>query len=340
MISKIPTKSNLNFASIPFSNSLRTGAVLVWGALVALAVLFHCPAYAQRSNQVKARGEYQMLVEGSMPMNNAKSLAIERAKIDALRKEFGEVVVQGNSTYLKNSSTGDLQSSTSAFNFLSETFVNGEWVSDINPPTINQTTRKTISGDELWIEVKVYGYVRALEPVIQNCRIQTLSCPKITCQTTSFNHGQSFYMSFQSPVSGYLTVYLDNPEDQKTYKILPYSKMQGNISIPIVADKPYIFFDRDLEKEMNLSLTDELELSIERSSNPQELNKLFVIFSPNADLGKPILSSSSQTSIQDSNTKYILPPHLTSPDFQRWLNTLRSKDRQIQLYTETITISR
>ena len=44
--------------------------------------------------------------------------------------------------------------------------------------------------------------------------------------------------------------------------------------------------------------------------------------------------------IQDSNTKYILPPHLTSPDFQRWLNTLRSKDRQIQLYTETITINR
>jgi hypothetical protein len=340
VISKIPTKSNLNFASIPFTNSPRTGAVLVWGVLAALAILFHNPAYAQRSNQVKAHGEYQMLVEGSMSMDKAKSLAIERAKIDALRKEFGEVVVQGNSTYLKNSSTGDLQSSTSAFNFLSETFVNGEWVSDIDPPTINQTTRKTKSGDELWIEVKVYGYVRALEPVVQNCRMQTLSCPKITCQTTSFNHGQSFFMFFQSPVSGYLTVYLDNPEDQKTYKILPYSKMQGNISIPIVADKPYIFFDRDLEKEMNLSFTDELELSIESSSNPQELNKLFVIFSPNADLGKPILSSSSQSSIQESNTKYILPPHLPSPDFQRWLNTLRSKDRQIQLYTETITINR
>jgi hypothetical protein len=339
VISKIPTKSNLNFASIPFSNSLRTGAVLVWGVLVALAILFHCPAYAQRSNQVKARGEYLMLVEGSISMDKAKSLAIERAKIDALRKEFGEVVVQGNSTYLKNSSTGDLQSSTSAFNFLSETFVNGEWVSDIDPPTI---TRKTISGDEDWIEVKVYGYVRALEPVVQNCKVQTLSCPKITCQTSTFNHGQSFYLSFQSPVSGYLTVYLDNPEDQKTYKILPYSKMQGNISIPIVADKPYIFFDRDLEKEMNLSLTDELELSIERSSNPQELNKIFVIFSPNADLGKPILSNSTRQPIQEGKgkPKFYLPPNLPSEDFQRWLNTLRSKDRQIQLYTETITINR
>ncbi|MFM7589804.1 MAG: hypothetical protein ACKO55_11915, partial [Bacteroidota bacterium] len=163
----------MNFVRIPFSNSLRTGAVLVWGVLVALAIVFHCPAYAQRSNQVKARGEYLMPVEGSISMDKAKSLAIERAKIDALRKEFGEVVVQGNSTYLKNSSTGDLQSSTSAFNFLSETFVNGEWAEDIDTPTINYTPRKTKLGNETWIEVKVYGYVRALEPVVQNCKVQT-----------------------------------------------------------------------------------------------------------------------------------------------------------------------
>ena len=89
MISKIQTKNNLNFIRISFSNSLRTGAVLVWVGLVVLAISFHYPAHAQRNNQIKARGEYQMLVEGSMSMDKAKSLAIERAKIDALRKEFG-----------------------------------------------------------------------------------------------------------------------------------------------------------------------------------------------------------------------------------------------------------
>jgi len=340
VISKIPTKNNLNFVRIPFSNSLRTGAVLVCIQLKVLGLFTIDSAFAQRTKEIETRGEYQMLIENNMTRDQAKVVGIERARIDAIRREFGEVVVQGNSTYLKNDKSGDLQKSNSAFNFISETFVNGEWISDINPPKIKIFTRKMGQEDELWIEVVVHGFVKSLEPVVQNCKVKPLSCPKITCQTSTFNHGQSFYLSFQSPVSGFLTVYLDNPEEQKTYKILPYSRMQGNVSIPIVADKPYIFFDRDSEKEMNLTLTDRLELTVEGISNPQELNKLFVIFSPNADLGKPILSGSSQTSIQDSNTKYILPPHLPSPDFQRWLNTLRSKDRQIQLYTETITISR
>lgn len=281
-----------------------------------------------------------MLIENSMTRDQAKGIAIEKARVDALRREFGEIVIQGNSTYLKSTNTGDLQSSTNAFNFISETFVNGEWVRDLREPTIKYTTRPNGADQEQWIEVEVYGYVRALEPIVQNCKVQTLNCPKVTCRSTTFNHGQSFYLAFQSPVNGYLAVYLDNPEEQRTFKILPYSRMVSTASIPIEADKPYIFFDKASEKDMKLSLTDELELTVESALNPQELNKLFVIFSPSTDLGKPILTAGTPSLTRDGSSPYLLPSHLPSPEFQRWLNTLRSKDRRIQLYTETITINR
>jgi hypothetical protein len=116
--------------------------------------------------------------------------------------------------------------------------------------------------------------------------------------------------------------------------------MKGDLSIPIIADKPYVFFDAGSKSEYNLPQTEELELFIGKASNPQELNKLFVIFSPNHEIGKPILSNSSSQPIQEGNSKFFLPPNLPSEDFQRWLNTLRSKNRQIQLYTEILTINR
>jgi hypothetical protein len=322
------------------SDSLLKGAVLVWILALCCTIVFGPNAIAQSKGNIVAQGKYQMLIENSITRDQAKRIAIERARIDALRREFGEIVVQGNSTYLRSTGNGDLQSSTNAFNFMSETLVNGEWVSDIKEPIINYTTRTSGADEEQWIKVEVYGYVRALEAVVHNCKVKTLSCPMITCGTTTYNHGQSFYLAFQSPVSGYLAVYLDSPEEQRTFKILPYSRMAGNSSIPIEADKLYIFFDKQSEKEMKLSLTDQLELTIEGALNPQELNKLFIIFSPYSDLGKPILKASDSNPPSNASAQYTLPLHLPSPDFQQWLNTLRSKDRRIQLYTENITINR
>ena len=341
MISKIPTRNKFNFQVLPHLNSSNIGAVLVWVGLVCfntMGVLQY--AEAQRSKEVNAQGEYQMRVELSVNMDQARTKAIQLARIDALRRVFGEVVVQGNSTFLKNSSNGALNSSTSAFNLISESLVNGEWISDIEEPTITTSNKSNGTEDEIWIHAKVYGWVRELDPVVQNCDVQPLSCPKISCKTSQFNHGQSFYLAFQSPVNGYLTVYLDNPEEQTTYKILPYSAMKGDLSIPIIADKPYVFFDAGSKSEYNLPQTEELELFIGKASNPQELNKLFVIFSPNHEIGKPILSNSSSQPIQEGNSKFFLPPNLPSEDFQRWLNTLRSKNRQIQIYTEIVTINR
>ena len=341
MISKIPTRNKFNFQVLPHLNSSNFGAVLVWVGLVYFNTMGSLQyAEAQRSKEVKAQGEYQMKVELSVNMDQARTKAIQLARIDALRRVFGEVVVQGNSTFLKNSSNGELNSSTSAFNLISESLVNGEWISDIEEPTITTSNKSNGTEDEIWIHAKVYGWVRELDPVVQNCDVQPLSCPKISCKTSQFNHGQSFYLAFQSPVNGYLTVYLDNPEEQTTYKILPYSAMKGDLSIPIIADKPYVFFDAGSKSEYNLPQTEELELFIGKASNPQELNKLFVIFSPNHEIGKPILSNSSSQPIQEGNSKFFLPPNLPSEDFQRWLNTLRSKNRQIQLYTEILTINR
>ncbi|MFM8786832.1 MAG: hypothetical protein ACKOFE_04195, partial [Bacteroidota bacterium] len=50
-------------------------------------------AFAQRTKEIETRGEYQMLIENNMTRDQAKVVGIERARIDAIRREFGEVVV-------------------------------------------------------------------------------------------------------------------------------------------------------------------------------------------------------------------------------------------------------
>lgn len=299
--------------------------------LVTLLVFFvfmviNYQSIAQNKLKIKSEhGDYSMKLESNLSTSEAERICIERAKIDAIEKAFGKVIYQGNSTYINNSNDLKVET-TNVFNFISDTYVNGEWIEDINAPIIS----KEIFNSEIWIKVKVYGKIRELNQAPTSFQAFSLACPELKCKTINFNDGQDFYLYFKTPVKGYVTIYVDFPSESKTYRVLPYRKYSEESNLKVNADSDYIFFSKKFHDQD----ADELVLSLSEN-HTSEMIKLFVLFSPNFVFDKPILNSNSQL-----NDGFVFPQSLPSEEFQKWIQNLRSRNSEIQLFTEYISIKK
>ena len=58
-------------------------------------------------------------------------------------------------------------------------------------------------------------------------------------ESDSFKENDRLYMSFHSPVAGYLTVYIFDGESD-VYRMLPYSNQEIE-AMPVEANKRYVF---------------------------------------------------------------------------------------------------
>ncbi len=304
---------------------------LIFPTLYFLGAVFLQPlfCFAQKNlKTVTQTGEYQMRIEKTMSEADATNKCIEQARIAAIRNAFGDVIFQGNSTYIKNVNTGEKTETQNVFNFYSDTHVNGEWIKDIGKPKIE----KVVQNNETWLTVTLKCEVRELKPSVINFSAKPASCPDVKCQTEQFNNGQDFFLIFKAPVNGYLSVYLDVPGEEKTYRILPYKQFATEGSVSVKADEDYIFFAKKNDKTDKSSYVDEMVLALTQEGI-SESNKLFILFSPREQLGKPMLSNIAETESQKQITKsnFELPSHLPSEEFQKWLQQLRSRNSEIQL---------
>lgn len=288
--------------------------------------------FAQKSKNIVATGTYTTKFE-----TNNKELfetkCIELAKINAIENAFGKVIMQGNSTYIQNSNNNSKKESYNSFNFISDSYVNGEWIKDIDKPIIDYTTSKKDNNgsNEVWITVTVHGYVNEIVSAPINFKFSPLSCDNnINCRTEEFREKQDVFFYFQAPISGYLAIYLDVPLENKTYKIFPYKKSKNASNIKIEQDIEYILFSK--KRNMLKEPVDEI---IPYLTKPEtaEVNKLFVLFSPDQEMVKPVLNANR------SLKEFGLPDSINSGDFQKWIQTLKAYNKTVQIATSYITIN-
>ena len=84
------------------------------------------------SKTCTVKGEYVYLASPSQSVDEAKRIATERARIQALANEFGTVISQSISTaVMEGGSTG------SQFQATSQSDVRGEWIADTREPEFN-----------------------------------------------------------------------------------------------------------------------------------------------------------------------------------------------------------
>lgn len=275
--------------------------------------------YSQRLKTVE--GEYTYVVPENYDLDRAKQVALERLKIQLIADEYGTVISQANTTSIKNiSGKSDID-----FVSYSESEVRGEWVETIGSPVFSTD----IHTNQLVVKVSIKGKIREISASKINFKALALrNGTDDKYADDAFHDGDDLYLSFISPVDGYVTVYLiDNTGT--AFCLLPYeNQTTGNVAIK--ANTRYVFFSEDYATP---DLLPYLNTYYTTCENSQEINQIYVIFSPNPFV-KAADSKSSNLLTKD------LPRELSNVDFQKWLSTNRTKDKQMTYKRIDITVQK
>ena len=139
-----------------------------------------------------------------------------------------------------------------------------------------------------------------------------------------FREGDDLYISFAAPVDGYVAAYLIDNENT-AYCLLPYKgQKEGNVRVE--AGKRYVFGSVGCAAPEEKPIVDEYFMTC---SQQQEVNQLYVIFSPNAFYKKV-----------DCEIDKGLPRMLSAEAFQEWLSACRMKDPQMNVSRKILTVTK
>jgi len=273
---------------------------------VFISLSFSITAFAQKLKMVE--GEYTYHAPDNVSIEQAKRTALDRAMIQALADEFGTIVSQSNATRVEN------QNGQTSIDFLSVggSEVKGEWIETIGEPTYNIR----YEGDMLVVSVKVKGKAREIVSAGIDFQAKVLrNGIDDKFESDQFRSGDELYLSFTSPVSGYLAVYLVDA-DKQAYCLLPYRNLSEGI-YPVKANQRYLFFNTKEAPQNERSYVDEYVMTCNHSS---EQNQIYVIFSPNQFV-----------KATDNQSDATLPRELKFEDFQKWLTKCRKHDKEMSL---------
>ena len=283
--------------------------------LLILSLLQLMIGYSQRVAKVSAT--YTYYAPETMSVEEAKRVALDRAKIQAIADEFGTIVSQSTSTIVSNIN-GETDSH---FFSVGGSDVKGEWIETIREPKYNIN----YTDNTLVVICTVTGKARE----IVSSGIDFIAKPlrngtDLRFESNSFKDGDDLYLYFQTPVDGFIAVYLLDELTQTVYNILPY-KSQNISAVPVDANKKYVFFSKDQASREYKGIVDEYVLSCD---NPREYNTLYILFSP-SQIGK---TTGFDSSIDDK------PNNISYNDFKQWLSKTLSKDNKIQFQKFQIII--
>ena len=285
--------------------------------LVILFILLALSSASQKIQKVSAT--YTYYAPETMSVEEAKRTALDRAKIQAIADGFGTIVSQSTSTIISNKNG---QSDTQFFS-LGGSDVKGEWIETIGEPVYNVDFENHF----LVVVCSIKGKVRE----ITQSKVDFIAKPlrngtTLKYQSTDFHDGDDMYLYFESPIDGFLSIYLLDEMAQTVYSILPY-KAENIATTPIIGNKEYVFFSiREADKKEK-SKVDEYNLSCDLD---KEFNTLYIIFSPSQFNRKNGFASDFEN----------VPNNISYKEFQQWLSKAMTKDKNIQTTQISITISK
>ncbi|MFL5728917.1 MAG: hypothetical protein ACJ75J_05450 [Cytophagaceae bacterium] len=298
--------------------------------------------FAQSKALVKIRGEAQTEWNQRLEtLAQAEKRVSDLAVINALEQAFGKLVIQGNTTFLRNVNTGTMVETQSVFNTIANTYVKGEVIEVLDKKIrrINYVTQ--VNGqkeDRIDLKCEIYVSAREISTPPVSFSALTLSQPKKNFETRDFYNGDDFYLFFRSPESGYLTIYLD--DNSSSYRILPYTSAPScqEQGMPVTADQEYMFFSGKRASSDCGGQSYEIDHYQMFTRSDIENNSVYLLFSKEP-LTKPMLAPASGEGLSDelAGKGYKLPRSLGSSDFYTWLAGVRSSG-QVQMQRIDLSI--
>ena len=233
---------------------------------IVLLTWIAIPGFAQKIRRVS--GSYIYVIPETQSYIEAKETAILKAQLQILANTYGTTMDLSTSTSITDVGT--------KVHALSQSQIKGEWLETIGQPIIT----KLFDGDNFAIKVEITGKVREVASSSSDFIAKVLcGVPDIRYENVLFNSGDRLFLYFQAPGDGFLTVYLFDGQDT-VFCLLPYTNQSRGIC-PIIGGTEYIFFSRNNnngDKAMPSKDIDEYTLE---TSSILEVNRLYIIFSPN-----------------------------------------------------------
>lgn len=282
----------------------------------AIAILLiTISSFAQKTTKVEL--DYIYYATASESLARAQEAALEAAKIDAIAQEFGTIVssVSTSSSFYHQRDNGSTISSDDFYE-LGSADVRGEWIETTKKPTFD------IKQIERGLSIHVLGEGIIREVVMAPINFKALVLRNGTddkFQSDVFHTGDDMFVSFTSPIDGYLSIYLvDNNHD--AFCLLPYQE-ETDGAYQIAANKRYILFSRKDESNAEIKpIVDEMTIIADLDV---EFNQIYVIFSPNR------YTKASDTQAKALSDELQLPRQLSFHDFQKWLEKGKKHDKQM-----------
>ena len=293
----------------------------------AIIVLFISMAsFAQKTAKVKL--DYTYYATASESLGRAQESALEAAKIDAIAREFGTIVssVSTSSSFYHEQDNGSSVSSDDFYE-LGSADVRGEWIKTTKEPTFDiQQIERGLS-----IHVRGEGIIREVVMAPINFKALVLrNGTEDKFHSEVFNTGDDMFVSFTSPIDGYLSIYLvDNNHD--AFCLLPYQE-ETDGAYQILANKRYVLFSR--KDEVNAEIKPIVDEMIIIADLDIEYNQIYVIFSPNR------YAKASDMEAKTLNNELKLPRQLSFRDFQKWLEKCKKHDTQMCVQKSFIKVIR
>ena len=271
-------------------------------------------AVAQKTERVTAT--YTYYAPEHVSIEEARRVALQRAQLQAIADAFGTIVTQTNATTVKNENG---KSDVSLLS-LGASEVKGEWLRTDGEPEYEIAYEDGM----LAVTVRVKGVIRGIVNAAVDFQAYVLcNGTEDRFEQDRFRNGDDLYLSFQSPVDGYLTVYLLDAEGT-AYCLLPYRGDTGG-RVAVKGNRRYVFFSVDDVPAEERGMVDEYMMTC---GNREELNQIYVIFSPQLF-----------TKAVDYAGEGVQPRELPYEEFQQWLFNCRKQDREMRVEVKHIVIS-
>ena len=279
-----------------------------------ISLMLAMPLYSADIKTVS--GEFTFVGDGSQSPVECRRLALEGAKLQALAREFGTVVSQD--VYQRE--TSGTKNDDTYFASMSSTEVKGEWIADDGDPVYE--TFFDADGN-IVVKCRIKGKARAISNESVDFSASILRNGKESKNAdTSFRDGDDMYLSFLSPVDGYVAAFLVG-DDMEVYRLLPYGGDESG-QVKVRHGKPYLFFDSASNDNPGCQV-DEYRLT---ASTDVERNSIYVIF------------STSPFSLRaDRKVSSELPPRQSFREFSKWLADSRRHDTKMGVKVMHIEIT-
>ena len=285
-----------------------------WFLAVCFCIGLQAVAVAQKTERVTAT--YTYYAPEHVSIEEARRVALQRAQLQAIADAFGTIVTQSNATRVKNENG---KSDVSLLS-LGASEVRGEWLRTDGEPEYDIAYEDGM----LAVTVRVKGVIREIVNAAVDFQAKVLrNGTEDRFEGEEFRNGDDLYLSFRSPVDGFLTVYLLDAEGT-AYCLLPYRNDTGG-RVAIEGNRHYVFFSIDDVPAEERSIVDEYTMTCSRDG---ELNQIYVIFSPQLF-----------TKAVDYAGEGLQPRELPYEEFQEWLFKCRKQDPEMRVEVKGILIN-